>query len=206
MGNLFGKKKHSSRVTEQDKAVLQLKQQRDRLKVYQKRIELQLVKDKDTARQLLAKGNKQRALLMLRKKKYQESLLEKTDKQLESIERMTHDLEFAQIEVEVVKGLKFGNEALNKLHQILSIEDVEKIMDETAAAVEYQKEIDAVLAGGLTAEDEDDVLQELADIIQESQGPISLPEVPDDELPTREPQVPADKVKEAKKQRVMIEA
>jgi charged multivesicular body protein 6 len=191
-------------VTEQDKAVLQLKQQRDRLKVYQKRIELQLVKDKDTARQLLAKGNKQRALLMLRKKKYQESLLEKTDKQLESIERMTHDLEFAQIEVEVVKGLKFGNEALNKLHEILSVEDVEKIMDETAAAVEYQKEIDAVLAGGLTAEDEDDVLQELEDIIQESQ--VSLPEVPDDELPTRVPQVPADKVREPRKQHVMVEA
>ena len=29
-----------------------------------------------------------------------------------------HDLEFAQIENEVVKGLKKGNESLKKLHQV----------------------------------------------------------------------------------------
>jgi len=174
--------------------------------VYQKRIEGQLEKDKETAKQLLAKGNKQKALLLLRKKKYQESLLEKTDKQLENIERMTHDLEFAQIEVEVVAGLKSGNEALNKLHQLMSIEDVEKIMDETAASVEYQREIDAVLAGGLTDEDEEDVLKELDDIIQETRRELNLPEVPGEELPRRLPDVPQHRVAEHKKQKVLVES
>ena len=42
-----------------------------------------------------------RALLLLRKKRFIESQLEKTDGQLENIERMIHDLEFAQIEIKV---------------------------------------------------------------------------------------------------------
>lgn len=50
-----------------------------------------------------------------------------------------HDIEFAQIESKVVEGLKSGNEALKKMHQLMSIEDVERIMDETAEAVEYQQ-------------------------------------------------------------------
>ena len=39
--------------------------------------------------------------MLLRKKRFIESQLEKTDGQLENIERMIHDLEFAQIEIKV---------------------------------------------------------------------------------------------------------
>lgn len=102
MGGLFGKhKKPVSRVTEQDKAVLQLKQQRDKLRQYQKRIELNLEKDRQIAKKLLGEGKRDRAKLLLKKKKYQEKLLQNTDTQLERLEQLTHDLEFAQIEVQV---------------------------------------------------------------------------------------------------------
>ena len=50
-----------------------------------------------------------------------------------------HNLEFAQIETKVVENLKTGNEALKKIHQLMSIEDVERIMDETQESVEYQQ-------------------------------------------------------------------
>lgn len=102
MGGLFGKhKKTVSRVTEQDKAVLQLKQQRDKLKQYQKKIELNLEKDRRLAKKLLGEGKRDRAKLLLKKKKYQENLLQNTDTQLERLEQLTHDLEFAQIEIQV---------------------------------------------------------------------------------------------------------
>ena len=68
-----------------------------------------------------------------------------------------HDLEFAQIESQVLEGLKKGNESLKKMQQMVSLEDVEKIMDETADAVEYQRQISDLLSGGLTDEDEADV-------------------------------------------------
>lgn len=75
------------------------------------------------------------------------------------------DLEFAQIERKVLDGLKVGNECLKKMHEVksimqvlkcltcitllmicyglspqtMSIEEVERIMDETQDAVEYQR-------------------------------------------------------------------
>lgn len=108
MGALFGKsKKNVSRVTEQDKAVLQLKQQRDKLKLYQKRIELNLEKDRLLARKLLADGKKDRAKLLLRKKFYQEKLLSNTDSQLLNLETLVHDIEFAQIEIQVIITILF---------------------------------------------------------------------------------------------------
>ena len=44
-----------------------------------------------------------RAKLLLRKKKYQEGLLEKTDGQLDNLETLVHDIEFAQVEKQVLK-------------------------------------------------------------------------------------------------------
>lgn len=191
MGGLFSKgtkKKQESRVTDQDRAVLELKNQRDKLKQYQKKIGVQIEKDRQVAKQLLKDGKKDKAKLLLRKKKFQETQIEKMDGQLDNIEKMVHDLEFAQIENEVVKGLKKGNESLKKLHQIFSLEDVERIMDETRDAVEYQQEIDDLLAGGLTQQDEDDVLEELDQIIQQTlpDTEVELPEVPGEEPEDKE--------------------
>lgn len=196
MGNLFGKKKRT-RVTEQDKAVLQLKQQRDKLRQYQKRINLQLEKERTVAKQLLKDGKKEKAILLLKKKKYQEQLLDKTENQISNLEQMVQDLEFAQIEMKVLEGLKVGNECLKKMHEVMSIEEVERIMDETQDAIEYQKQIDEMLAGTLTQEDEDDILAELDAI---TQGDVELPEVPTDELP-EVPEAKEDKPEREKAKR-----
>lgn len=130
-----------------------------------------------------------RALLLLRKKKFQEQALIKADGQLDNLERMVHDLEFAQVEIKVVDGLKLGNEALKKLHAVLSIDEIEKVMDETREGVEKQQEIDELLSGALTDQEEVDVEAELdALILQEAgittpEGPseVLLPDVPEDE-------------------------
>ncbi|KAM9716112.1 charged multivesicular body protein 6-like [Menidia menidia] len=193
MGNLFGKKKQS-RVTEQDKAVLQLKQQRDKLRQYQKRIGLQLEKERLLAKQLLKDGKKEKALLLLKKKRYQDQLLDKTENQISNLERMVQDLEFAQIERKVIDGLKVGNDCLKKMHEVMSIEEVERIMDETQDAIEYQREIDDMLAGSLTQEDEEAVLAELEAI---TQGDVELPDVPSDRLP----EVPAEPEERAERDR-----
>lgn len=39
----------------------------------------------------------------------------------------------------MVEGLKGGNEALDALHQIMSLDDVEKIMGDTEDAIAYQR-------------------------------------------------------------------
>ncbi|XP_077412108.1 charged multivesicular body protein 6-like isoform X1 [Vanacampus margaritifer] len=181
MGNVFGGKSRPSRVTEQDKAVLQLKQQRDKLKQYQKRITLQLDKERLLAKQLLKDGRKEKALLLLKKKRYQDQLLDKTENQISNLERMVQDIEFLQIEMKVIEGLKVGNDCLKSMHQIMSIEDVERILDETHESIEYQKQIDEMLSGALTQEDEDAVLAELEAITQGED--VTLTEVPTEPLP-----------------------
>ena len=87
MGSVFGKgnKNKDSRITEQDKAILNLKKTRDQLKKYQKKVESDLEKEKELAKRLLKDGKKDKAKLLLRKKKYQESILAKTDGQLDNL-------------------------------------------------------------------------------------------------------------------------
>lgn len=53
MGGGGSKGKTKSRVTEQDKAILQLKQMRDKLKQYQERIESQLEREREVAKELI---------------------------------------------------------------------------------------------------------------------------------------------------------
>lgn len=76
---------------------------------------------------------------MIKKKHYLESLLEKTDQQLDNLQQMVDNIEFAQIELKVAEGLKAGNQCLEDMHKIMSLEDVEQIMADTQEAVEYQR-------------------------------------------------------------------
>ncbi|XP_077288528.1 charged multivesicular body protein 6-B-like [Arctopsyche grandis] len=207
MGALFGKsKKHASRVTEQDKAVLQLKQQRDKLKQYQKRIELNLEKDRQLAKTLLTNGKRERAKLLLKKKHYQEQLLSNTDSQLENLEKLVHDIEFAQIEIQVLDGLKTGNAALKKVHEVLNIDEIEQILEETKEGVDKQHEIDAILSGTLTEEDEMAVEAELEEMLGIGEKLPDVPEELEEENAELElPEVPKP-VREKKRERVALEA
>lgn len=86
MGNSGSKPKSGIVITSQDEAVLSMKKQRDNLEKYQKRIQTVLNREREIARECLNRGDKQRALLALRKKKYQEQLLFQTDKHLETLQ------------------------------------------------------------------------------------------------------------------------
>ena len=213
MGAIFGKKAspqkaQPNRVTEQDKAVLSLKQQRDKLKQYQKKIQNNMEKERQLAKQLLAAGRKEKAKLLLKKKRYQDNLLAKTDGQMDTIDKMISEVEFAQVEVKVVDGLKQGSEALKQLNALINIEDVERIMDDTKEAIDYQNEI-SELIGGLSQEDEDDIMAELAGL----QEDLDLPEVPvhdvqpvDDRLPDVPVEEPSEPQKESSAQREAVAA
>ncbi|CAF0922256.1 unnamed protein product [Rotaria sordida] len=210
MGSLFGKKSHKSSrqpaITEQDRAILQLKQQRDRLNQNRRRIETQLEREREVAKQLLKNGQKERALLLLRKKKMLEMQLDKSEGILENVERMTHELEFAQVQVDVVNSLRQGTDALKKMNEILKLEDIEKLMEDSREAMEYQNEVSNLLAGSLSRADEQDVEAELDELIraEEAQHIGRLPDVPQRRERERDriPVVSPTRVK----QRVLAEA
>jgi charged multivesicular body protein 6 len=122
-------------------------------------------RERQVAKELLKNGKKEKAKLLLKKKYYLESLLDKTDTQIDNLMQMVETLEYTQIEMKVVEGLKQGNDCLNEMHKIMSLEDVEKIMDETQDAIAYQREIDELLGQNLTDEDEDAIAAELDEIL-----------------------------------------
>lgn len=85
-------------------------------------------------------GNKEKALLALRRKKYQESLLAKTDQQLAQLQALTSDVEFALVQKDVMFGLQQGTAVLKEIHKEMGgLDKVEMILSESEEAQAYQK-------------------------------------------------------------------
>ncbi|RAH64921.1 ESCRT-III subunit protein VPS20 [Aspergillus aculeatinus CBS 121060] len=180
----MGNANSSHKISAQDRAILDLKNQRDKLRQYQKRITVLTDRETAIAKECLARDDRKRALLALRRKKYQESLLEKTDKQLEQLEQLTGQIEFALVQKDVLFGLQQGTQVLQTINREMGgIEGVEKLMGETEEARAYQEEISQLLAGRLSREDEDEVEEELEELQRQAQGPVVLPSAPVLSLP-----------------------
>ncbi|KAF9117129.1 Vacuolar protein sorting-associated protein 20 [Mortierella sp. AM989] len=163
----------ANKITAHDKAILDLKVQRDKLKQYNKRLNLVVAKELQIAKTHLAKGDKKRALLALRRKKFQEGLLEKTELQMTNLDELTFSIEQALVEQQVVAGLAAGNQVLKELHKEMSLSDVEKLMEETAEGIAYQNEIDEILCTRLSVAEEEDIERELDEMLGNE-----LPNVP----------------------------
>ncbi|KAF8926373.1 Vacuolar protein sorting-associated protein 20, partial [Haplosporangium bisporale] len=122
MGSNSSKPK-AAKITAHDKAILDLKVQRDRLRQYNKKLENVVTKETENAKKHLAKGEKQRALLALRRKKFQEGLLEKTNLQMTNLDELTFSIEQAMVEKQVFEGLAAGNQVLKELQKEMSLSD-----------------------------------------------------------------------------------
>jgi charged multivesicular body protein 6 len=184
-----------------------MKNQRDKLHQYQRRITVITDREKEVARECLRKGDKRRALLALRRKKYQESVLTKTDAQLAQLEILTNDVEFALVQKDVLFGLQQGTKVLNEIHkEIGGAEGVEKLLGESEEARAYERvrydhfmvaipravltkvvpqEISEMLRGQISNHDEDEVEDELDALEREVTG-IKLPDAPTNKLPENE--------------------
>jgi charged multivesicular body protein 6 len=196
-----------------------MKNQRDKLRQYQKRITVITTRETEIAKECLAKGDKQKALLALRRKKYQESLLTKTDSQLEQLEKLTSSVEFALVQKDVYFGLQQGTEVLKMINNEMGgLEGVEKMMEETEEARRYQQEISEALAGQMSNEEEDEVEDELEALERQVEGvqmpnvpqntvvgEDTLPEVPQTELEREQERLQRQKDR-AKQRRVALEA
>lgn len=170
---------NGSKITEQDRAILDMKIQRDKLRQYQKKISVVLDRENEIARVCIRRGDKRRALLALRKRKYQEQLLAKTDDQLEVLENLTQSIEFALVQKDVLFGLEQGNKVLKQINQEMSIERAEQILEDSAEAIAYQNEISEMLSSNMAQADEDEVQKELEALEKEEVAKrVNIPDAP----------------------------
>ncbi|OWY54228.1 Snf7-like protein [Alternaria alternata] len=192
----MGNSSSANKISAQDKAILDMKNQRDKLRQYQKRITVLTDREKEIAKECLAKGDTGKAKLALRRKKYQEGLLSKTDAQLAQLEILTSDVEFALVQKDVLFGLQQGTAVLKEIHKEMGgIENIEKLLGENEEARAYQEEISELLANKMSNQDEDEVEDELDALEAEVNG--TVPALPD--APVAQPQfTPEEKAQMAK--------
>lgn len=172
MGNMFVKK---VKVTEVDRAIVTLRTQRRKLGQYQQQLEAVIEAEVKAAKDLIAQKRKDRALIALKKKKVQEELLKNVDGWLMNVEQQLADIELASKQKAVFDSLKAGSSAIKAIQSEINIDDVQKLMDDTADAKAYQEEINTTLQ--LSAEEEQEVMDEF-EKLEEEMLVEDLPEIP----------------------------
>jgi len=171
----MGQSSSAPKISSQDRAILGLKTQRDSLRQYQRRIRPLLAQETLIARTCLANGNKSGALLALRKKKYQESLLSKTDAQLAQLEKLVMDVEFALVQKDVLFGLEQGTKVLEQINKEMGgVEKVDMLMERSSEAREYQREIGELLSGVMSRNEEEEVEEELDRLEREENEKVNV--------------------------------
>uniref|UniRef100_A0A1D1XP15 Vacuolar protein sorting-associated protein 32 1 n=1 Tax=Anthurium amnicola TaxID=1678845 RepID=A0A1D1XP15_9ARAE len=167
--------------------------------VLQKKISREVEKAKDLTRL----KNKAAAIQCLKKKKLYEAQIE----QLGNFQLRVHDqiimLESSKATTETINALKTGASAVKSIQQSLSIDDIDKTMEQVNEQAENMKHIQEALASPsyvMADFDEDELEAELEEMeeLEELQAPqaiqTSTPSTED--LPERATSRPSGKVKE----------
>ena len=162
MGTIFGKKGKNpgaradpnhvrsgngerAKVTDKDRAILELKNVRDKLKRFRQKLEKDSEKLESQARELIAMKQKNRALLVLKIKKCKQKELEGLDLKLMNILTTIDQIEWASINMQVVTAIEAGTKELNRIHQEMPLDDVEALMEESNQAIEVSLVIIPIL-------------------------------------------------------------
>lgn len=202
----MGQQTSTPKITQQDKAIFQLKQQRDKVKQYQRSLTVLMNKQTELAKKAVLNKEMDKAKFYLKSRKQQDSTIKKTYDQLDNLEHLINTIEFKLIEKDVMYGLAEGNKVLTKLNSGLKVENIEKILDDLEDNKVKVDEVSELLGTGLTNSEEAEIDDELESLEREVNGTktdkIVLPDAPKSELksPEKEQQKKHEEVEESQPQ------
>jgi type I site-specific restriction-modification system R (restriction) subunit len=193
------KKPPAGTISSVDRAVLDLKNARDRLSRYKKKLELDDAKIIARAKREKEAGRTKTALNLLRVRKIKQNEVDVVEGQLLNVLQMVGTIDSKQNEAQVLAALKTGKDSLQKMHEETSVDDVLDLMDQIQEQNQVEQEISDILAGAptsLSVQDEAAVEAELEALIQEQQQQqqqtttVELPTAPQTKLPEHLPVAP----------------
>ena len=183
------------KMSEHDKAMLQLKRSRDNIDKYSQSMYKKIAKEKRLVKDIIKKNkdiktgnlsdyNQQKCKIILKRIRYQESLVTKAVQQLMSLEEMIMSIDFKQVEKMFIQGLENGNGILKELNKELSLEKVDAVLDESEEQMALANEVNDVLAESSNSAGQyldEEVDEELMAIMKEMEPPAT--EIKKQELP-----------------------
>ena len=201
----------SNQMTQLDKAKLEVKRGKNRISKFSKKLEQQIVKLDQDARNYLKNGNKKKALYTIKLKKLKIKSMENVETQILSLEKVLLEIETTEMTQESLKAVENGTNALNEMHRIMSVEDVEQILADNEEALDDANEIANLIAGAggsFDVVDEDELeaeLQALNGNVNKNNSNVLISKMPN--VPTHKvEQSEKDVDEKSEKKRVLVTA
>ncbi|CCE64063.1 hypothetical protein TPHA_0G02270 [Tetrapisispora phaffii CBS 4417] len=187
------------------KAIVELREHINLLNKKQTHLNTQINQQVLDAKTFLNKGNKIQAKNSLKKKKIYEAQLDKLENTINSLEQQLFSIESANLNLETMKAMKQGSQAMKAIHNGLNIDKVDETMDDIREQVELGDEISEAIArplyvGGMNGIMDDEDLDEELDLLQqetEANNMMSEPVIRQEVKETKMdlPNVPSEKLK-----------
>lgn len=163
------------------KAIVDLREHILMLTKRQAHLELQIEEQAALARKHVA-TNKTAAKQALKKKKTLETLAERLNAQIETMETQLSAIELANLNLETMKAMQGAATTMKKIHKDFDVDKVDETMDEVREQVETANEISEAISRNVGTEvDEDDLEDELAAL--EDEVAVKTPAVADTPMP-----------------------
>lgn len=178
MGCLLCPTSRTTKINQEERALLDCKICRDNIKKYIKSLEKNSSLKKQKAKEALKNKNRDRAKLYMRQSKMYQEQIKASEGKLEMIETQISQIETAQNQLDVFNVLKQGNNILKKLQEEVNVEKIQEIADDLNELKEQNDEITQFFKEkGIEENDEeiDNELDKLIDSVQKEEGKIDLP-------------------------------
>jgi hypothetical protein len=139
------KNKKKIEITSIDRAILDLKNARDKLQRYRTRLLLEDEKLMTRVKQAKAQNKTSYALQLLKLHHYKMQQYDQCNDQLINILQMVQTIDSKQNDVQIIQALQAGKDTLQQLHSEISIDHLMELMDEISEQHETEQEISNII-------------------------------------------------------------